>query len=97
MAIIRGLRGTTLSVAFALNSVVAALVSTIIVEIRLGQLDGNGLGDFDSRKALLTFAAGFLITFIVYNAMYFLVGYGSSLTATKYRIPYWGLDPLTNY
>jgi hypothetical protein len=97
MTIIRGLRGTTLFVAFALNSVVAALVSTIIVEIRLGQKRCSGLWNSDLCKAGFTFVAGFLSAFAVYNAMYFLVGYGSSLTATKHRIPYWGLDPLTNY
>ena len=89
MAVISGLRGSTLLVAFALNSVVAALVSTIIVEIRLGQTGCKGVWSSDSCKAGLTFAAGFLSTFAVYNTMYYLVGYGSSLTATKSPIPYW--------
>ena len=89
MAVISGLRGSTLFVAFALNSVVAALVSTIIVEIRLGQKRCNGLWTSDLCKAGLTFAAGFISTFLVYNTMYYLVGYGSSLTATKFPIPYW--------
>ena len=90
MAIISGLRGTSLSMAFAINSVVTALISTIIVEIRLGQKEGKGPWNFESSKAGITFGAGFLITLLVYNTMYFLIGYGSSLTATESRVPYWG-------
>ena len=84
------IRGTTLFTAFVLNSLVAALVSTAIVETRLALNSVEAPGDDQtSNKALITFGVGFLITFGVYNIMYLVLSYGSSLTATKYPIPYW--------
>ena len=76
------LRGTTLFSAFLLNSLVYALVATAIVETRLAL-------DVVASAPLLTFMVGFLLTFAVCNIMYLGLSYGSSLTATRYTVPYW--------
>ena len=83
-------RGTTLFTAFLLNSLAAAFISTVIVEIRLALDAQQGEVETERKyKGLATFALGFVITFVVYNIMYVLLSYGSSLTATKQRVPYW--------
>ena len=76
------LRGTTLFSAFLLNSLLYAIVATAIVETRLAL-------DVVANAPLLTFTIGFLYSFTVCNIMYVVLSYGSSLTATKYTVPYW--------
>ena len=71
--------------AFLLNALIYALVSTAIVETRLALDVQKGA----INVPLLTFIIGFLITFAVYNVMYVVLSYGSSLTATKHAVPYW--------
>ena len=86
--LIGGIRGTTLFVGFVLNSIATALISTLIVEIRLSQSTNQPL-KFYNNKMLRTFVIGLISTFLVYNCMYLLVGFGSSMCATKYLVPYW--------
>jgi len=84
------LRGTTLFKAFLLNSLVAALIATVIVEIRLAlNAKQKAVTALKLYKALVTFAIGFVVTFVVYNIMYVVLSYGSSLIAAKHSIPYW--------
>jgi hypothetical protein len=83
-----GMRGDTLFMAFVLNSVAAALVSTFIVEIRLSQSKSSNLFNGQAKMGI-TFLVGLITTFAVYNFLYAVAGYGSSLTATKNKIPYW--------
>ena len=70
--------------AFVLNSLAAALIATAIIEIRFYLK-----GIHHTREAIITFGAGFLMTFVVYNVMYVLLQYGSSLTASPKNPPYW--------
>ena len=86
--LIKNLRGTNLLLAFFLNALATALISTFIVEIRLSQSGKDPL-KIETNKMLTTFVIGLISTFLVYNSMYLLVGYGSSLSATKYLVPYW--------
>tara|TARA_Y100000389_G_scaffold204246_1_gene255829 strand:- start:22731 stop:23000 length:270 start_codon:yes stop_codon:yes gene_type:complete len=88
LPLLTGMRGDTLFMAFVLNSVAAALVSTLIVEIRLAQSKNSSLLDGQAKMGI-TFVVGLLTTFAVYNLLYAIAGYGSSLAATKRKIPYW--------
>ena len=87
--LIKKMRGTTLFVAFILNSIVSSLISTFIVEIRLSQSDNKIHKSSDSFKILKTFLIGLIATVLVYNSMYLLVGFGSSMSATNQLVPYW--------
>ena len=86
--LIENIRGTTLFVAFVLNSIAAAFISTMIVEIRLSQSRNGPVGVYNN-KMLTTFVIGLISTFLVYNFMYLLIGFGSSMCATKQVVPYW--------
>lgn len=88
LPLIKGMRGTSLGTAFVLNSIATALISTIIVEIRLSQ-NKNSKTSKALNKLAVTFLVGLFAAFTVYNTMYILVGYGSSLSATKSKVKYW--------
>ena len=82
-------RGTTLFKAFLLNAFAAALIATVIIETRFA-LDPATRPITDALpEAFQTFTIGFMITFVIYTAMYLALGYGSSLSATKVQPPYW--------
>ena len=86
--LIPGLQATTLFVAFLLNALAAALVSTLIVEIRLSRNKNYGLSA-QVRKALITLFMGLIVSFAVYNSMYVMFGFGSSMVSTRSKVPYW--------
>ena len=101
--LIKGLRNTTLSKAFIFNSIAAALIATIIVEIRygmdsdkstVGKFLNKMLGYFDPNpfdteihKMAYTFITGFFVSLIVYHLLYILTGFGDGMGAGK-RFPY---------
>ena len=95
----KGMRATRLLIAFILNAFVAALIATIIVEVRT-DMNKNKTPVFkfiddiverfdpnpfntEFRKMIYTFIAGFFVSLIVYNILYVLIGYGGGMLATK--------------
>lgn len=65
--------------AFFLNSLAVALISTFAVE--MSKLLDKYFEFDDSSKNILTFAATFLTSLLVYFGMFFIFGYGGGLLA----------------
>lgn len=95
----KGMRATNILIAFILNAFVAALIATIIVEVRT-DMNKNKTAVFkfiddiverfdpnpfktEFRKMIYTFIAGFFVSLIVYNVLYVLIGYGGGMLAMK--------------
>ena len=104
MAIIKHDRATDIFKAFLINSFVAALLATIIVEVRR-DLDHDKSGVFqfvddivstfdpnpfrtDSRKMFYTFVTGFVVSLLLYNLLYVLIGFGGGMITPKKRAKY---------
>ena len=104
MAIIKHERATDIFKAFLINSFVAALLATIIVEVRR-DLDQDKSGVFQvvddivstfdpnpfrtsARKMFYTFATGFVVSLILYNVLYVLIGFGGGMITPKKHIKY---------
>ena len=95
-------RSTNLFNAFILNSIVAAITSALLVELRL-QLQDNKktvLKDFitstfkvdnlrDYQKVIAVFITGIFVSFMVYNIMYYLVSYGGGMLVNSMGVKYW--------
>ena len=89
-------RSTNLLNAFILNSIVAAIISALLVELRL-QLQDNKktmLKDFitstfkvdnlhDYQKVIAVFITGIFVSFMVYNIMYYFVSFGGGMLVNK--------------
>ena len=104
MAIIKHDRATDIFKAFLINSFLSALLATIIVEVRrdLDQ-DKSGVFQFvddivstfdpnplrtESRKMFYTFVTGFLVSLLLYNLLYVLIGFGGGMITPKKRAKY---------
>ena len=95
-------RSTNLFNAFILNSIIAAIISALLVELRL-QLQDNKktvLKDYitsifkvdnlrDYQKVITVFIAGIFVSFMVYNIMYYLVSYGGGMLVDSMNVKYW--------
>ncbi|MAH20722.1 MAG: hypothetical protein CMB96_04725 [Flavobacteriaceae bacterium] len=104
MALIKHSRATNIFKAFLINAFVAALVATIIVEVRrdlnedksgIFQIIHNIASRFDSnpfktapRKMFYTFITGFVVSLIIYNILYVLIGFGGGMIANKKQAKY---------
>jgi hypothetical protein len=89
-------RSTNLFNAFILNSIVAAVTSALLVELRL-QLQDNKksiLKNFitstfkvdnllDYQKVIAVFITGIFVSFMVYNIMYYFVSFGGGMMTNK--------------
>lgn len=98
----KGERATKILKAFLINAFVAALLSTIIVEVRrdldnektiVSQFIDSLVQTFDPnpfrtdfRKMVYTFFTGFIVSVLLYNFLYLLIGFGGGMVATK-KIP----------
>ena len=98
-------RATNLFNAFVLNSMVTALTSAFLVEFRL-QLSDNKHTSIKSfiayifkvtnlrpyQKIITVFIAGTFLGFIVYDIMYYFVGFGDDLlqdSSNQKQSKYW--------
>ena len=104
MALIKHDRATDIFKAFLINSFLAALLATIIVEVRR-DLDQDKSGVFqivddivstfdpnpfrtESRKMFYTFITGFVVSLLLYNMLYLLIGFGGGMITPKKRAKY---------
>ena len=104
MAIIRHERTTDIFKAFVINSFITAFLATIVIEVRrdLDQ-DKSGVFQFvddivstfdpnpfrtESRKMFYTFITGFVVSLLLYNMLYVLIGFGGGMITPKKRAKY---------
>lgn len=99
MAIIKHDRATDIFKAFVINSFITAFLATIVVEVRrdldqsksgVFQLVDDIVSTFDpnplrteTRKMFYTFVTGFLVSLLLYNILYVLIGFGGGMTTTR--------------
>lgn len=95
LPIFKNFQSTSLFKAFVINAIVAALISTFTVEIRL-KLE-NEKSDYyfytsrffkssklsEFNKVLSVFALSFLISFFIYHLMCFLFAFGGGMLTIK--------------
>ncbi len=96
-------RATTIFKAFILNAFVAAIVATLIIELRISLEDEkNWLYEYfntywyaggspqltDSQKIQTTFIVGLVASLIVYNFLYVLLGFGGGMLASSKDFSY---------
>ena len=100
-------RSTNLFKAFILNAVITAITSALLVELRLQLQDNkktffknyitkvvkpdkdNNLHNY--QKVLAVFITGIVVSFIVYNLMYYLLSFGGGMLTTRMTetLHYW--------
>lgn len=103
MAIYNGFKAYTLFNAFVLNAFVAAIVATLIIELRISLEDEkNWLYEYfntywypggspymtSRQKIQTTFIIGLVASLIVYNFLYVLIGFGGGMLAVKGKNTY---------
>ena len=104
MAFLKHDRATDIFKAFLINALIAAFLSTIVVEVRR-DLDDHKTGVFqfvekivspfdpnplrsEVRKMFYTFIAGFIVSLILYNLLYVLIGFGGGMAASRKKVNY---------
>ena len=98
-------RSTSLFKAFILNAVITAITSALLVELRLQLQDNkktffknyitkvvkpdknNNLHNY--QKVLAVFITGIVVSFIVYNIMYYFLSFGGGMLTMKGKPGYW--------
>ena len=99
MAIIKNSQETSIFKAFLINAFITALIATLIVKIRRDLDDHHtGIFRFfdkvvslfdpdplrsDTRKLFYTFLTGFLLSLILYNVLFILIGFGGGMLTNK--------------
>ena len=89
--LVKNLRATTISKAFILNAIVAAIIATLSIELREELSNNNGqiyafFSQFFPGKGLtsfeiisIVFLSSFTIAFIAYHIMYLIFDYGPGM------------------
>ena len=95
-------RATSYMHGFLINAFITALISAIIIELRVSY---ESKGDFKwlyekiippspypgnpHKKMIITFFNGFIISMLVYLAFYFIIGFGGGFIIPKGKINFW--------
>lgn len=103
MALFSGFKATTIFKAFMLNAFVAAIVATLIIELRIAlQNEKNWLYEYfntywfpggspqltNLQKIQSTFIVGFIASLIVYNFLYVIFGFGGGMLSSSKDFSY---------
>lgn len=92
-------RATSYMRGFLINAFISALISAIIIEMRVSYesnrdfkwLYENVIPHMDGhrKKIIFTFLNGFMISILVYLVFYFLTGFGGGFIIPKDKINFW--------
>lgn len=95
LPIFKNFQSTSFFKAFVLNAIVAALIATLTIELRLNlNKEESNSYNFAKRlfnreklseihKILVVFGVSFLVSFFTYHLMMFFFAYGSGMIANK--------------
>ena len=77
MALIKGLKSTTITKAFFLNAVASALI--VVLAILIKSKFDNIFGKDNVKSIGLTFLITFIVSLLSYFTLFWLVGYGKGM------------------